>query len=110
MIIALLLAGVVFCASSVFCFYKANFCACTRAGQCNNPVNHFWLAAISNALIALLFCCLALQVNVATLVWLTLMISCALGAYISSKQKQRRHCIKAAANRTAAVTPIKITK
>jgi len=62
--ILLILTGLIFCGASVFCFYKANYCACTRAGQCDNPVNHFWLGAITCALISLTFCCLALGRNI----------------------------------------------
>jgi len=93
--ILLILTGLIFCGASVFCFYKANYCACTRAGQCDNPVNHFWLGAITCALISLTFCCLALHVELGTLLWLILMASCFLGAFISAKQSQKRKCTNA---------------
>lgn len=92
MIISLIVAGLIFCGASVFCFYKANYCACTQAGQCDNPVNHYWLGAMLSALISLAFCCLALHVELGTILWLTLMGSCFLGAFISAKKSNQRKC------------------
>ncbi|KTF14658.1 MULTISPECIES: hypothetical protein [Pseudoalteromonas] len=94
MIISLIIAGLIFCGASVFCFYKANYCACTQAGQCDNPVNHYWLGAMLNALVSLALCCIALHVELGTLIWLTLMGSCFLGAFISAKQSKKRQCSK----------------
>ncbi|AQQ00368.1 hypothetical protein H5119_17775 [Pseudoalteromonas sp. SG45-5] len=94
MIISLIIGGLIFCGVSVFCFYKANYCACTRAGQCDNPVNHYWVGAMFSALISLALCCLALHVEWGTLLWLILMGSCFLGAFISSKQYQYKQCKK----------------
>jgi len=93
-IILLIIAGLIFCGLSVYFFYKANYCACTQAGKCDNPVNHYWLAAISMAVIALVFCCLALHVELGTLLWITLMGSCFLGGYISAKTNRKRRCKK----------------
>ena len=97
-IILLILAGLIFCGISVYFFYKANYCACTRAGKCDNPVNQYWLAAISMAIISLVFCCLALHVELGTLLWLTLMGSCFLGGYISVKTNEKRRCNAKAVN------------
>ena len=94
MIILFIITGLIFCGASVFCFYKANYCACIQAGQCNNPVTHYWLGAMLNALISLGLCCFALHVELGTLLWLTLMGSCFLGAFISAKQTKKRQCSK----------------
>ena len=101
MVILLIIAGLIFCGASVFCFYKANYCACTQAGQCDNPVNHYWLGAMLSALVSLAFCCIALHVQQGTLLWLTLMASCFLGAYISAKREKLKRCKKA--NSTSAL-------
>ncbi|CAM3720381.1 MULTISPECIES: hypothetical protein [Pseudoalteromonas] len=90
--IALIIAALAFSGASVYCFCKANFCACTRAGQCDNPVNHYWLGAIIFALIALLFCCGALHTEKGTLLWLLLMVSCFSGALLSAKQSAKKRC------------------
>ncbi|WP_213610927.1 hypothetical protein [Pseudoalteromonas sp.] len=92
MIILLIIAGLIFCGVSVYFFYKANYCACTRAGQCDNPVNQYWLAAIATALTSLGFCCSALHVELGTLLWLTLMGNCFLGGFISVKANKKRRC------------------
>ena len=92
--IILIITAIAFCGASVFCFYKANYCACTRAGQCDNPINHYWLGAMINALIALACCCLTLHAELGTLVWLILMGSCFLGAFISAKKSRMQRCIK----------------
>lgn len=98
-IILLIIAGLIFCGISVYFFYKANYyCACTRAGKCDNPVNQYWLAAIAMAIISLVFCCLALHVELGTLLWLTLMGSCFLGGYISVKTNEKRRCNAKAVN------------
>ncbi|EGI71221.1 hypothetical protein PPAR_a2895 [Pseudoalteromonas paragorgicola KMM 3548] len=47
-----------------------------------------------NALISLGLCCFALHVELGTLLWLTLMGSCFLGAFISAKQTKKRQCSK----------------
>jgi hypothetical protein len=94
MILSLITLGLLFCGASVFCFYKANYCACTRAGDCDNPVNHYWLGAIITALSSLGFCCLALHSQYGTLLWLILMSSCFLGGYVSAKNsdlKRRKY-------------------
>nr|WP_247664667.1 hypothetical protein [Pseudoalteromonas sp. MMG010] len=74
-----------FCGASVYCFFKANYCACTKEGDCDNPVTHYWLSAITSAFASLALCCIALHSQYGTLLWLTLMISCFLGGYISAK-------------------------
>jgi hypothetical protein len=88
-IMSVILAGVIFCAASVYCFYRANYCACNQAGHCDNPVNQFWLAAISNAVISLLLFCLALHVELGTLLWLTMMCGSALATVIYLKQRTK---------------------
>ena len=93
--IILIITALAFCGVSVFCFYKANYCACTQAGQCDNPVNHYWLGAMISALIALACCCLALHTELGSLLWLILMGSCFLGAFISAKKTRMKRCIKA---------------
>lgn len=90
MTISLVLAALFFCGTSVYSFCKANYCACTRAGECDNPVNYFWLSAIVNALIALLLCCVAVHSKEGTILWLILMASCFTGAVISAKNSKRR--------------------
>ncbi|ATG57293.1 MULTISPECIES: hypothetical protein [Pseudoalteromonas] len=95
MLIVLIMVGLIFCGASVFFFYKANYCACTQAGQCDNPVNRYWLGAMLNAVVSLIFCCTALHVELGTLLWLVLMGSCFLGAFISAQANQKRQCIKA---------------
>ena len=92
--IVLILAALIFCGASVFCFCKANYCACTQAGQCDNPVNHYWLGAMLSALVSLLLCCAALHSEKGTLLWLVLMASCFSGAVISAKQSAKRRCKK----------------
>lgn len=93
--IGLIIAALAFCGISVYCFCKANFCACTRAGECDNPVNHYWLGAIVCALVALVCCCSALHSENGTLLWLLLMVSCFSGALLSAKQSTKKHCDKA---------------
>ena len=115
--IGLIIAALAFCGVSVYCFCKANFCACTRAGECDNPVNHYWLGAIVCActrdgecdnpvnhywlgaivcaLVALVCCCSALHSENGTLLWLLLMVSCFSGALLSAKQSTKKHCDKA---------------
>lgn len=93
-IILFIIAGLLFCGASVFFFCKANYCACTRAGQCDNPVSHYWLGAIVNALISLALCCLALHAELGTLLWIILMGSCFLGAFISVKKSKYEQCKK----------------
>ena len=95
MIILLIITGLIFCGVSVYFFFKANYCACTQAGNCDNPVNHYWLAAISMALISLGFCCLALHAELGTLLWLTLMGNCFLGGFIGVKTNKKSRCSKA---------------
>jgi len=85
----LIVIGLFFCSISVFFFCRTNHCACTRAGTCNNPVNCYWLGAIISALISLAFCCLALNTQLGTLLWLVLMGSCFLGAFISQKRNKK---------------------
>jgi hypothetical protein len=94
MIISFIVAGLIFCGTSVFCFYNANYCARNRAGQCDNPVSCYWLGAILSALISLAFCCFALHAELGTLLWLTLMGSCFLEAFISAKQNKKTVCKK----------------
>ncbi|KPH62668.1 hypothetical protein HJP15_10885 [Pseudoalteromonas sp. NEC-BIFX-2020_002] len=92
--IGLIIAALAFCGASVYCFCKANFCACTKAGECDNPVNHYWLGAILTAMVALLCCCAALHSENGTLLWLLLMCSCFSGALLSAKQSAKRRCDK----------------
>lgn len=54
-----------------------------------------------SALVSLAFCCIALHVQQGTLLWLTLMASCFLGAYISAKREKLKRCKKA--NSTSAL-------
>ena len=93
--IGLIIAALAFCGVSVYCFCKANFCACTRAGACDNPVNHYWLGAIVCALAALLCCCSALHTENGTLLWMILMTSCFSGALLSAKHSAKKRCTKA---------------
>ncbi|MFY8326546.1 hypothetical protein [Pseudoalteromonas sp. ZZD1] len=92
--IVLIIMALVFCGASVFSFCKANFCACTRAGECDNPVNHYWLGAIVAAFIALLCCCGALHSEKGTLLWLVLMVSCFSGALLSARHSSKKRCDK----------------
>ena len=78
--IALIIAALMLCGVSVHYFCKANYCACTKAGDCDNPVNHYWLGAMLSAVLSLLLCCVALHVEKGTLLWLVLMTSCFSGA------------------------------
>ncbi|MEL0641625.1 hypothetical protein V6260_13525 [Pseudoalteromonas aliena] len=94
MIISFIIAGLIFCGASVFFFCKANYCACTQAGQCDNPVNYYWLGAMLNALTSFALCCFALHVELGTLLWLILMGSCFLGAIISQKKSKYKKCKK----------------
>lgn len=103
MIIGLTFAALIFCGASVFCFCKANYCACTQAGQCDNPVNHYWLGAIANALISLLLCCAALHSEKGSLLWLVLMASCFSGALVSAKHAKKQGCKKSQAKPTNAL-------
>ena len=78
-----------------FVFIKQTIVRVLVLGNVTIHVNHFWLGAITCALISLTFCCLALHVELGTLLWLILMASCFLGAFISAKQSQKRKCTNA---------------
>ncbi|GAB0111386.1 hypothetical protein [Pseudoalteromonas distincta] len=106
MAITLIITSLIFCGISVFCFYKANYCACTRAGQCDNPVNSYWLGAMLNALISFALCCFALHVELGTLLWLILMGSCFLGAIISAKKSKYKKCKKTTSTNALLVNEI----
>lgn len=89
----LVLSALFFSGASVYCWCKASYCACQRAGQCDNPISFYWLAGICASMIALLLCCLALHTNTGTALWLILTLSCLTGATLSAKlsgQKQRK--------------------
>lgn len=92
--IILILTALMFCGASVFCFCKANYCACTRAGECDNPVNQFWLGAMLFAMASLICCCIAFHSEMGTLLWLILMASCFSGALISAKRNAKKRCDK----------------
>ena len=92
--IALIIAALMLCGVSVHYFCKANYCACTKAGDCDNPVNHYWLGAMLSAVLSLLLCCVALHVEKGTLLWLVLMTSCFSGAFISAKRSAKKRCVK----------------
>ncbi|MGO2477293.1 MAG: hypothetical protein ACTH7Q_02840 [Pseudoalteromonas sp.] len=104
MIIGFILAALIFCGASVFCFCKANYCACTQAGQCDNPVNHYWLGAILSALIALLLCSVALHSEKGSILWLVLMASCFSGALLSARQSAKRRCDKSSTKSASALS------
>ncbi|WP_082665514.1 hypothetical protein [Pseudoalteromonas sp. H105] len=92
--IGFIAAALMLCGASVYCFCKANFCACTKVGDCDNPINHYWLGAITAALIALLCCCAALHSEKGTMLWLVLMVSCFGGAVLSAKHSAKKRCNK----------------
>ena len=110
MVIGLIVAALLMCGASVYCFCKANFCACTRAGECDNPVNHYWLGAIICALAALLCCCGALHTEKGTLLWLILMVSCFSGALFSAKKSakhaEKKRCDKSLNNKSKAANAL----
>ncbi|WP_046005056.1 hypothetical protein [Pseudoalteromonas rubra] len=90
MLAVLMFGALTFCGLSVFSLCKANYCACKRAGQCDNPLNHYWLAAILSALLALACSCLALHTEKGTLVWILMMASCLAGALLSAQWQKRK--------------------
>ena len=85
MFVMLILVSLMFAGLSVYCFCKANYCACNKAGQCDNPINLFWLGTILAALVSLAFSCFALHTEQGTILWLIMMTSCQLGAVLSAK-------------------------
>jgi|TARA_B100001059_G_scaffold72669_1_gene69951 hypothetical protein len=93
--IAFIFTALLLCGVSVYYFCKANYCACTKAGECDNPVNQYWLGAMCSAVMSLLLCCVALHVEKGTLLWLVLMVSCFSGAFISAKRNAKKRCTKA---------------
>ncbi|WP_404341006.1 hypothetical protein [Pseudoalteromonas mariniglutinosa] len=95
MMIGSILAALLLCGASVFCFCKANYCACTRAGQCDNPINHYWLGAVVSAMLSLLLCCMALHTEKGSILWVILMVSCFTGAALSAKHSAKKRCNKA---------------
>ncbi|ESP93625.1 MULTISPECIES: hypothetical protein [Pseudoalteromonas] len=95
MMVLLIMAALLFSGVSVYCLCKANYCACQRAGQCDNPVNHYWLGAIIAALLALACCCFALHSEKGTLLWIVLMSSCLAGALLSAKVQKLKRCKQA---------------
>nr|WP_247682425.1 hypothetical protein [Pseudoalteromonas sp. MMG013] len=92
--IILVVAALLFSGASVFSFCKANYCACNHAGECDNPINHYWLASILFSLISLGCCCFAFHTQDGTYVWLLLMSSCLSGALLSARKQRLRHCSK----------------
>lgn len=98
MAVLLIIVALSFCGVSVYCFLKANYCACHRAGQCDNPINLYWISAMLCALTSLLCCCLALPTMQATLLWSALMASCFTGAFISAKGQVQKGKLKQRCN------------
>ncbi|KAF7771998.1 hypothetical protein PCIT_a1976 [Pseudoalteromonas citrea] len=92
--IMLIVAALLFSGASVFSFCKANYCACNHAGECDNPINHYWLASIVFSLFALACCCIALHAQNGTYLWILLMSSCLSGALLSARKQKLKQCDK----------------
>ena len=85
MFIMLILFSLMFSGFSVYFLCKANYCACNRAGECDNPISSYWLGCIVSSLFSLAFSCFALHSEKGTFLWLVMMTSCILGAVLSDK-------------------------
>ncbi len=77
---------------SIYQFCRANYCACTLAGQCNNPVGCHWLLALLAALFSLLFCAASTDSATGSLVWSLMMGGQLGGALLAGKKRQLRRC------------------
>lgn len=95
--VILLLGSFVLTATSVYAFMRAHYCACHQQGECDNPIEKYWLVSIVCAAVSLAMSCAALGVDRGSLLWLVLALSCLVGALLSAhKQKLRkRQCATA---------------
>ncbi len=94
--ISLIVVALLFCAMGAFWFLKANYCACHRQGQCDNPVTHYWLAAMLCQMVSFASCCIALHTVYGTLLWMVLITSCMGGVLLGARLSNKQTCTKAA--------------
>ncbi|WP_462173360.1 hypothetical protein [Pseudoalteromonas xiamenensis] len=90
----LLTVGLVLCGVSCFYFLKANECACANAKHCKKPIDFYWIAAISSAVLALSLCCLAFHSQLGSLIWLVMMAGCFSGTSWAGVRRSKRKCQK----------------
>ncbi len=109
MTVLFLCSALAFTGCAVFFLCKANNCACEKAGQCSNPVNHYWLSAIVCSVISLGLCCAIMHTEVGTLIWLLMMASCLAGAYLSIMQQKRKRCSKTKSATGPLINAINLT-
>ena len=86
----LILGALFFSGISVYCWCKASYCACHKAGQCDNPISLYWLGCIITSVVSLMLCCFALHVTNGTMVWLLLTISCLVGVALSAARQAQK--------------------